>query len=249
MSNRTESIPGDSPIPPANGLLSGMILTGIAAFASTSAVFLSPTLFAHFDHPLTPAIRWLFYASALVMMIHKAESFYCGEYDVCPVYLTSGRARVAENVRRAIFVSFVTTFLGMLAMVCAALSGPPWHLILIATWLGQGIHELHHSAKSLARGGMYPGVYSSWAFVTLMSFAVFPRWYESVTGSAERGLGFYLYYSALPLVFAAFYQEDRVWIRRMTAFTGVRPGVRASESTDPAHPRDTRFRSPPGAAF
>jgi hypothetical protein len=197
---------------PKNGLLSGMILTAISAVTVIAVVFIFPEIHQRFDVPLSPSLRFLFLMSALLMVVHKAESYIFGEYDQCPVYLTTGNSPSAKNVRQAIFLSFVPTFLGMLFMVYFALVGPPWHLMIIAIWLGQGLHEFHHLAKSLSRKKTYPGLYSSLLFIGTLSFGVFPLFYDSL--STTRGSLFYAYYLLLPVVFFGFYREDRSWTAR-----------------------------------
>jgi hypothetical protein len=199
------------PSVPKNGHLSGMIIPAAAAGVLPVAL-VWPAFRARFAAGLSPAFLGAFLLSAVVMALHKAESFWAGEFDQCPVYLTSGQAAWAQNPRKAIFLAFVPTFIGMLLVASLALIGPPWHLLILTIWLGQGLHELHHSAKSVARRRFYPGVFTSLIFVAVVSFGVFPRWYGAVVGS--RGAIFYGYYALIPFVWLAFYAEDRSWISR-----------------------------------
>lgn len=198
-----------NPAIPKNGPMSGMLLPGLTAAVVLPLSFLSPAFRSAFAAPLSPLFLGVFLASIVLMALHKLESFWFDEFDQCPVYLTSGQADWAQNPRKAVFLGFVPTFIGMLAMAFFAFLGPPWHLIIITIWLGQGAHELHHTAKSLSRRRAYPGIVTSVLFVGVMTFGLFPLWHDAVIGA--RGLVFYGYYALLPLVLLAFYREDRQW--------------------------------------
>lgn len=200
---------------PKNGALSGMIIPALTAVVVLPLGLLSDGFRSHFSAPLTPAFQWVFFATIVVMTVHKLESFWFEEYEQCPVYLTSGQASWAQNPRKAVFLSFVPTFIGMLFVAYLAFLGPPWHLLVMTVWLGQGAHELHHGAKSLSRRRVYPGTFSSLLFVGLMWFGVFPLWHDLVIGA--RGAVFFGTWAALPLVFLAYYLEDRRWVTRTPA--------------------------------
>jgi hypothetical protein len=209
---------------PKNGLLSGMILPGIATGVVLPLALVSSSFRSHFTAELSPQFQLMFLASALLMALHKVESFFFAEYDHCPVYLTNSRAPWAQNPRKAVFLAFCPVFVGMLLFSCLAVFGPPWHLILMTVWLGQGLHELHHLGKSLARGRAYPGIVTSLLFVGVMCLGVFPLWHQAVLG--ERGVVFYLFYAALPHVLLAFYLEDRRWLARGGSPQMHPPGAR-----------------------
>jgi hypothetical protein len=200
---------------PPHGALSGMIITGATAVLVITLCLLIPSFKAHFQAPLSERLLNFFLLSILIMALHKAESFYALEYEKCPVYLNSGRTDWAKNPRKAIFLSFVSTFIGMLFVVYLALLGPPWHLVLITIWLAQGLHECHHLAKSLARKIFYPGLFTSLLFVLVQSFAVFPLWYDQVIGN--RGVIYFAYYALVPCTVLAFYFEDSAWTALATA--------------------------------
>jgi hypothetical protein len=212
--------------PPKNGLLSGMLLPGLAAGVVLPLALLSSSFRSHFSAALSPQLQFAFFASVVAMALHKVESFLFAEYDHCPVYLTNDRAPWAQNPRKAVFLAFCPIFIGMLFFACLAVFGPPWHLILITVWLGQGLHEFHHLGKSLARGRAYPGIVTSILFVGVMCLGVFPLWHEAVLG--ERGVVFYLFYSALPYVLLAFYLEDRRWLARGGAASTLEPAARGA---------------------
>lgn len=197
---------------PKNGALSGMILPALTAAIVLPLGLVSAGFRSHFEAPLPPAFLWAFFATIVVMAAHKLESFWFEEYEQCPVYLANGQKPWARNPRKAVFVSFVSTFLGMLGVAFLGFAGPPWHLLVMTVWLAQGAHELHHTAKSLSRRRVYPGTASSLLFVGLMWTAVFPLWHDLVIGA--RGAFFFGTYAALPLVFLAYYLEDRRWTSR-----------------------------------
>ena len=214
LPSELRSIPG--PVP-RNGLLSGMLITAFTAWVVVTFCIFHPSAMVLFGKMPTPALMHAFLASIILMALHKTESFSKAEFDHCPVYLTSGQAPWAQNCRKAIFVSFVTTFIGMLVLVYLVLLGPPWPIALLAVWLGQGLHEFHHLAKSWVRRSFYPGVFSSIAFVLVQSFWVFPQWFKLVFpkgGPLSASLGetvFIAYYVSLPLVLLAFILEDQSW--------------------------------------
>ena len=186
-----------------------MIITGLTGAIVLPVAFLSSAFRSHFEAPMSERFQLMFFASLILMALHKAESFWFAEFDQCPVYLS----QPTDNPRKALFMGFVPTFVGMTFLLFLGFLGPPWHLIVLTVWLGQGVHELHHLGKSLARKRSYPGVVTSVLFVLVMSFGLFPLWHDAVIGA--RGLIFYAYYAALPLVFLGFYFEDRRWIARV----------------------------------
>lgn len=185
-----------------------MITPAVVTAIVFPLALLSDSFRGHFAAPLTFELQVTFFASVVVMALHKIESYWSLEYDQCPVYVS----QAVDNPRRAIFLAFVPPFVAMMFMVFLAFIGPPFHLLSLAVWLGQGVHELHHTAKSLARRRLYPGLFTSVVFVGLMSLGMFPLWHDAVIG--ERGLFFVGYYAVQPVMFLAFYFEDRRWIAR-----------------------------------
>ena len=206
---------------PKNGPLSGMIIPALTAAIVLPLGLFSAEFRGHFAAPLSPTFQWIFLASIVAMALHKLESFWFEEFEQCPVYLTSGQTQWARNPRKAVFLGFVPTFIGMLSVAYLAFLGPPWHLLVITVWIGQGAHELHHAAKSLARGRLYPGIATSLLFVGVIWFGVFPQWHDLVLGA--RGLVFFGAYAVLPLAFLGYYLEDRKWISLAPASLWRRP--------------------------
>jgi hypothetical protein len=198
-----------NPAIPKNGPLSGMIIPALTAAIVLPLGLFSAGFRSHFTAPLSPAFQWTFLASIVAMALHKLESFWFEEYEQCPVYLTNGQAQWAQNPRKLLFLGFVPTFLGMMGFAYLGFIGPPWHLLAMTVWLGQGVHEMHHAAKSLSRRRAYPGIASSFLFVGVMWLGIFPMWHDLVIGA--RGVIFYGAYAVLPLVFLGYYLEDRKW--------------------------------------
>ena len=194
---------------PRNGKLSGMIITAAVAVVTFPLIYLDDEVRARFHKPVGDDVAAIFLLGAVVMAAHKLESLLTHEYEQCPVYLTQARQWGADPAR-AIFLTFVPTFIGMLMVVALALIGPPWQLAIVTVWLAHGLHELHHVGKSIARRRIYPGLVSSLVFVVVQSGLLFPRWYDLV--ASERGALFNAYYLMLPMVVLAFYLEDRRWI-------------------------------------
>jgi hypothetical protein len=200
--------PMQQPAIPKNGLLSGMIITQAAAvIAIVSGLFVPGVdrLFA--AAPSKPLLDVLL-ASVVLMTAHKIESYFTGEFDQCPVYLTVGRGW-EQNVRRAGFTVFVTAFLGGMFLLSLGLRGPPWPLLLMSIWCAQGLHELHHTAKSLVRRRYYPGTVTGILFTVMIDVAFFPLWYRSLPIASDAPL--IAFYACQPLVLLAFYLEDRRW--------------------------------------
>lgn len=198
-------------LPPKNGLLSGMIITGLAAVAAVLAGLLSPDAVALFNRPVPTGLLDVFFASILVMVAHKAESYFTHEYNVCPVYLASAHAPWGSNPRASLFAGFVGTFLGMMFLVYAVMRGGPWPLLCLGIWAAQGLHELHHAAKSLAQGSYYAGTVTGLIFVAVMALLFWPAW------SGALGLApvwSTIYAAAHPVIFAAFWVEHRGWLAK-----------------------------------
>jgi hypothetical protein len=199
---------------PKNGLLSGMIITQAAAVTAILAGLFVPgadLVFAGFPPRF---VLDVFLGSVVLMTVHKVESYYFGEFEVCPVYLTVGKSW-EKNVRRAGFEVFVSAFLGGMFLLALALRGAPWPLLLMSVWLAQGLHEIHHLAKTLVRRRYYPGLVSALLFTALIDVALFPNWYAAL--HVESQLGFYAYYAVQPLVLLAFFLEDRKWFAAFRA--------------------------------
>lgn len=201
-----------SNVAPSNGLLSGMILTALAALAALVTGFFLPGTAQVFAGTPSDTLLNAFFISICLMTAHKIESYLTHEYNVCPVYLTNGQAAWAQNARQAIFVAFVSTFIGMCFVTLLALKGSPWPKLLLFVWMAQGLHEFHHSAKALAQKSYYSGTVSALFFTAQIDVFVFPKWYAEL-GLASNA-GFYFYYLIQPVVFLGFYLEHRRWLAK-----------------------------------
>lgn len=209
---------------PKNGLLSGMIITQAAAVMAILAGCFLPGVDRIFGGAPPKPLLDVFLGSVVLMTVHKIESYVTGEFDQCPVYLTVGRGW-EQNVRRAGFTVFVTAFLGGMFLLALALRGAPWPLLLMAIWCAQGLHELHHTAKSMVRHAYYPGTISGLLFTLLIDVAFFPMWYRALAVGSDVPM--YVFYGVQPIVLLAFYLEDRKW---WAGYRGVSAAAAARQS-------------------
>lgn len=201
-------------IPPA-GPLSQMLLTALVPALGVGAALLHIGFRARLLAPFDEALLTPLGLSVGVMILHKFECFFAREYDSCPVYLNLERAPFARSLRRALFVSFVAPFLVLLLLMYAVALGAPWHWLTIGAWLGQGLHELHHVARSLSRRRPYPGVATAIIFVCVMHGMVWPATAHAL--GLASGWGSWLGLALTPTAMIAFYLEDRAWLRKRAA--------------------------------
>lgn len=201
---------------PGNGLLSGMIVTGLAAAAAIGLGFFVPASHAMFDAPPTNALLDAFLVTVLAMTAHKVESYAQGEYARCPVYLTNVNRERDRHPGRLLFQGFVPTVIGGLLLAYFLMRGQPWVLLMMLVWLGQGLHELHHAAKTLAERRYYPGTISGLLFVLLVDVLFYPAWLDALT--VEAGPWRWAYLAAQPVLFIGYYAEHRGWSARYAAW-------------------------------
>jgi hypothetical protein len=194
-----------------------MAITWVTALSAVGTGLLLPSL-----HPVfagAPSIRLANFllASVAVIAAHKVESYVTREFDQCPVYLGIDTAPWAPSVRQAAFVVFCSVFLGLLLLVALVIRGGPWPMLALAVWAAQGLHELHHAAKSVARRAYYPGTATAVLFVLFMDLGFVPAYVaELALGSGVRGV-ILAYWLSQPLVFLAFWLEDLAWLRKAPA--------------------------------
>lgn len=198
---------------PNNGPLSGMIIPAVTGVAALAGGLLSPEVRDVFAAQPSEVLRHGFLASICLMTAHKLESYLTHEYKVCPVYLTNAQSAWGKDPRQAMFVSFVATFLGMSFVSYLMMEGSPWPMLLLSVWMAQGLHELHHSAKSLARGSYYSGTISALLFTGFTDWRLFPEWYAQL--NLHSNLGLTLFYAVQPIVFGAFYLEHKDWMKKL----------------------------------
>ncbi len=211
-------------LPPA-GPLSTMALTAVVPAVGAGVALLNAAFRARLVAPFDEALLSSLGLSVGVMILHKIECYFAHECDACPVYLNLERAPFATNVRQALFVSFVVPFLVMLLLLYAVASGAPWHWLAIGAWLGQGLHELHHVARSASRRRRYPGALTAVVFVWVVLGAVWP----ATAHALGLGAGWVTWLGAglAPLVGLAFYLEDHAWLRKRAATHPAPPHVMA----------------------
>lgn len=215
--------------PPKNGLLSGMVVTWATALAAVAAGLFVARLHPYFAQVPSHELVSLYVASIVLMCAHKVESYWTGEFEQCPVYETLARAPWASDVRRATFAVFCSMFLAAMFLSYLVLRGAPWPLLLMSVWCAQGLHEIHHGAKSLARQRYYPGTTTALLFTLFMDLSFFPVYAGHLGGLPPWWIG--LYYAAQPLLFAAFYVEDRQWLARRAAYDEQRTLMVASATS------------------
>ncbi len=195
---------------PSNGILSGMVLAWGTAIFVIGIGFFYPHLAAPFDSALSLGFLDAFMVSVLLMFLHKVESYFTLEYEQCPVYATTGRARWAQDSREAVFLAFCGTFLGLALAIALMLRGGYWPLLILAIWMAQGVHEWHHSAKSLTQGSYYSGTVTGLMFVVHVNMVLFPEWYSLLHTTSD--LPFYAYYAVQPVFFVGFVVEHHGWL-------------------------------------
>jgi hypothetical protein len=210
---------------PNNGPLSGMIITGISAVLALLLGLFVPSSHPVFAAPATDRLLDAFLITILAMVVHKVESYWTGEYARCPVYLTSVHRARGQHPGRLLFQGFVPAVLGGLVLLYFMMRGPPWVLLLLLVWLGQGLHEWHHAAKTLAERRYYPGTVSGLLFVGLMDGLLYPAWSDALP--VEPGGWLSAYYAAQPVMFAAYWLEHRGWIARYRAWLESGGGAEA----------------------
>jgi hypothetical protein len=197
-------------IEPKAGLLSGMAVTWITASIALGVGLFVPSLHPIFAGTASLRLQNLLLISIGLMVAHKIESYYTREFDHCPVYLSLKQAGWARDPRQAVFVTFCSVFLALMIVIALAMRGPPWLLLLPAVWCAQGLHEMHHFAKSLARRSYYSGTATGLCFVLFIDLVFFPAYVGElgIDGAALR----WAFYLAQPPLFAAFVVEDLRWL-------------------------------------
>ena len=203
----------DRAVYPKAGALSGMAVTWVTGAVALAVGIAFPSLHPIFAGAPSTRLLNLLLISIGIMLVHKIESYFTHEFDHCPVYLSLKSAAWAKDPRRAVFITFCSVFLALTLVIALALRGAPWSLLLPAVWSAQGLHEIHHSAKSVSRRGYYPGTLSAIAFVLFIDVAFFPE-YFSLLALPSRA-PFYGFYALQPLLFLAFVAEDRAWLKKL----------------------------------
>ncbi len=197
---------------PKNGILSGMVLTYGSGIVAGIIGLGIPSWRAVFEAEASPQLLNYFLVSIFVLIAHKVESYFWGEYDACPVYRTLGEGAKA-NPRQQTFLTAIPLMMIGLLLVAMVMRGSPWVLLFFLIWAGQGLHEWHHLAKTLAARRYYPGLFTGLAFVGSVALLVFPAWVESL--GVDRTWWYRIYYGLHPVIIIAFYLEHRGYLAKL----------------------------------
>ncbi|MBT3984332.1 MAG: HXXEE domain-containing protein [Bacteriovoracaceae bacterium] len=197
---------------PKAGILSSMVITLVTAALAIIVGLFVPVLAQRFNASASSELVNSFLISIVLMVAHKLESYFTNEYDHCPVYLHASTKSWGQKPRQAVFVGFVGTFLAMAFINYLLVKGPPWTLLILAAWASQGLHELHHSAKSLAQKSYYPGTITSIIFVAYGASSFFPKWSALVNTGGHDITAWY--YAVMPFIFVGFYFEHKWWLKK-----------------------------------
>jgi hypothetical protein len=191
-----------------------MAVTWITALAALATGLFIPRLHPVFAASPSSRLLDLLVISVIIMGVHKVESFFTREFDHCPVYLGLRSGRFGGDPLALAFFTFCAVFLAMMVLVALAMRDAPWPLLVISIWCAQGLHELHHAAKSLSRRRYYPGTITGLLFTAFIAAAFVPAYLAclDVDGTAVHTV----YLAAIPVLFCGFYLEDRAWFRRAT---------------------------------
>jgi hypothetical protein len=227
-------------MPPRAGILSRMAITWSTALAILLVGLAVPSMHPIFAGPPSAKLVNLLLLSVGLMAVHKVECYATREWEQCPVYLGIPSARWARGVRETAFVVFCSLDVAYMLLIALALRGPPWTMLVMAILCAQGLHELHHPAKSLARRRYYPGTASAVLFVLFMDLWFAPEYFAQLRLPFAKPLAWY--YLAQPVVLLAFWLEDRAWLAAWPRREGLgggppsaprMPGARPSESPAP----------------
>lgn len=198
---------------PKAGALSGMAVTWVTGAALFFVGVALPSLHPIFAGQPSTRLLNLLLVSLGIMTLHKIESYFTHEFDHCPVYLSLKSAAWAREPRQAVFVTFCSVFLALTLVIALSMRGSPWLLLLPGVWSAQGLHEIHHSAKSLSRRGYYPGTLTALVFVAFIDAFFFPEYFSLLRVEGRAAL--FAFYALQPLLFFAFFVEDRAWLRKL----------------------------------
>lgn len=224
-------------MPPRAGILSRMVITWSTALAILLVGLAVPSMHPIFAGPPSTRLLNLLLLSVGLMAVHKIECYATREWEQCPVYLGIPSAPWARGVRETAFVVFCSLDVAYMLLIALALRGPPWAMLVMAILCAQGLHELHHPAKSLARRRYYPGTASAILFVLFIDLLFAPEYFARLRLPSGNALVWF--YVVQPMVLVAFWLEDRAWLAAWPRHEGLgggppsaprMPGARPSES-------------------
>lgn len=205
-----------APAFPKAGPLSSMIIVGLAAGAALVVGWFVPSLHDIFAAEPDQGLLDALMVTVVAMIVHKGESYRLREWDRCPVYQTSTREPWAADRGQLLFLGFVPTFLGLLLLFALVLRGPPWPLLLLSLWSVQGLHEVHHVAKTAVERSYYPGTASAVLFVASIDALLVPRLVEHLALDSSWPLAAFYVLQAVMLI--AYVVEHGRWRTRFLAW-------------------------------
>ena len=101
--------------------------------------------------------------SFLLMVIHKIECFFTGEYLVAPFF--KWIQGYVHSIPEAIFFTFIFWFFLLMIVVILLLRGGLWPLILLSLYGLMFAVEFHHILRSVESRAYYSGSFSAVAFI------------------------------------------------------------------------------------
>lgn len=102
------------------------------------------------------------------MALHKAESYYTGEWNTAPVY--QAILGMELEAGEMLFLSFVITLFAGLLCCLFILSFRSGTVFFLAFWGLTFLLEFHHLVRTLAGGHYYSGLFSALAYIVLGFF-------------------------------------------------------------------------------
>ena len=96
----------------------------------------------------------LFFIGSVLMVVHKLESLWQGEYLIDPNY--AAMAGYLAEPKYAL-VALIVTLVMNYALVLGMSHGGRGPLVVFGVAAVVYSHEIHHFVRSLVRGGYYPG--------------------------------------------------------------------------------------------
>jgi hypothetical protein len=125
--------------------------------------------------PIGRRMSSLFLVSVVVMGVHKVECWWTEEWVESPFFqlLVSLGPELdrdpAHAFGEALFLVFVTWLFAGLLMGWLLMRGGAAAWAALAVWGLTFVLEWHHLARSAARGGYYPGLYSALVYLAVMA--------------------------------------------------------------------------------
>ena len=111
-------------------------------------------------------LKILFVFSVGLMFLHKLESYYTNEFNVCPVYYHIRLHITNKSISEANFKIFCFWFFSMLFLITSLIITDMQSLpYLFLLWIFMFIHEIHHPIQSFINKSYYSGSFTAWIYV------------------------------------------------------------------------------------